>query len=660
VAHLKSALKYEEEVRKFLKTLGFVHVNGGEKFILGGHQIDACGGFEDTLLIIDCHTTFEEKKKSIRTKIIEMRGIREVVRRGLKERSPYQKYKKIKLILSTKNIVISDTDKRFASQPPYVYLWTNNHIKYYNQLYEKIGEYAKMELLGEIDVKPPAHSHVDYKVHALRTRLRNRTAYLFYADPEMLLRISYVARREVGRESYYQRILKKNRLNRIRKFLDDDKKRGFFANNIIISFRKQPRFSAHGRSGTPDGLQFGWLHFPKEYRSAWIVDGQHRLYGIANTTKAKKSMKIPVLAFHNLPETQQAELFLTINKEQKPVNPNLLWDLEGEIHPNTPVGVISRVVKGLNRLPPLEGRIFIPSEGYKKKEKHLNIANLCDGIDDRKLTEPQTEYMPANLKNPLFKRGTKSRVDTTLKALSGFYSIVADEFKSDWTEEKKGFFFTNNGLNVMLRVYEQMIVFYEHEPTAKEVKKMLEPLKKYYFEKYSTPEAVDELRKSCSSEALRGRTADMFMIVIGREIRGFAAKKVMEGDQAVILTGFEGEIRECVSKKLKLDDTECWESRVPNKIRARAEGRMKPGKKVKPWTYLTLGESLDIIRRKDNWSDSFAETFISQFGTKTKFLARFEELMEFRNKIKHDQDLRERERELLSIFLSEMRECLGK
>ncbi|TET89614.1 MAG: DGQHR domain-containing protein [Methanomassiliicoccales archaeon] len=656
MAVLKSALKYEAEVRKFLKTLGFKHVDGGEKFKLGGVQIDACGGFDDTLLIIDCHTTFEERRKSIRAKIIELRGIRETVRRGLKKRPPYQKYKKIKLILSTKNIIISNRDKKFASQAPQVFLWTKDHIDYYRRLYEKIGEYARMELLGEIGVKPQDLGRMKYKVHALRTRLRNRTAYLFYADPEMLLRISYVARREVGRESYYQRILKRERLNRIAQFLDDDKKQGYFANNIIISFRKKPRFSSHGRSGTPEGLQFGWLHFPKEYRSAWIVDGQHRLYGIANATKAKRKIKVPVLAFHNLPEPQQAELFLTINKEQRPVNPNLLWDLEGEIHPNTPVGIVSRVVKKLNRLPPLEGRIFIPLEGYKKKEKHLNIANLCDGIDDRQLTEETTESMPKTSRNPLYKRSTRRRVEAVSQALADFHLVVASVFKEDWKKKKKGFFFTNNGLNVMLRVYEHMVVFYKHAPTTKEIESMLKLLKKYYSEKYSTPETVGELRKSCSSEAVRGKTADKFMVAIGRVIRGFAAEKVLEGDEAQKLTGFEAEMRTLVSEKLRLDDEKKWKARVPDKVRRRTEGKAKPDEP--PWKELTLGECLDIIRRRDNWSDCFEKIFIAQYGTKTKFLTRFEELMEFRNKVKHDRDLRERERDLLSIYLAEMRECI--
>ena len=50
-----------------LNNLGFQDVDGarGEKFQLGGHQIDACEGFSDTLLVIECKTHQELKKKTV-------------------------------------------------------------------------------------------------------------------------------------------------------------------------------------------------------------------------------------------------------------------------------------------------------------------------------------------------------------------------------------------------------------------------------------------------------------------------------------------------------------------------------------------------------------------------------------------------------------------
>ena len=50
-----SSLLWERKIVSLLEDLGFEDVDGarGEKFQLGGHQIDACGGFGEFLLVIE-------------------------------------------------------------------------------------------------------------------------------------------------------------------------------------------------------------------------------------------------------------------------------------------------------------------------------------------------------------------------------------------------------------------------------------------------------------------------------------------------------------------------------------------------------------------------------------------------------------------------------
>jgi DNA sulfur modification protein DndB len=515
-----------------------------------------------------------------------------------------------------------------------------------------------MELLGELGIKPPSDGDMKFEVLALRARLRNRTAYMFFADPRVLLRMAYVARREKGEESYYQRILKKDRIMRITRFLEDDEQQSFFANNIILSFTKKPKFTARKGTKTPHGLQFGKLKLPQEYRSAWIVDGQHRLYGFAKARKARKRLRVPVLAFHNLPQEKQAELFLEINREQKPVSSNLLWDLEGKIHPESRIGVISNIVKKLNTIDPFQNRIYIPLEGPRKKTKHLNISNLCAGIDSRQLTEPSTESMKKKSKNPLFKKSPSRRVTSVSKALSEYFLLISDVFEEDWKREKQGFFFNNNGINVMLRVYEHMITYYGHVPTKRELRTLLAPLKEFYYEKYPTQEVVDDLRKSCSSEAVRGRTSNKFMLAIGRKYPKFAAELVVEDEEAKNLFRFEASIREFISECLELEIEENWESKVPRRVRSIVERKIKPSDEGPKWKFLTLGECFEIIKTHENWSDCFQGKFDPIFGTKTRFQSRFDDLIEYRNNLAHHRDIREADRELINIFLTQMRECL--
>jgi hypothetical protein len=56
----KRAAAFEHDVMNLLKRLGFQDVDGGANFKVNGVQVDACGGHEDTLLVIECTTGQEE------------------------------------------------------------------------------------------------------------------------------------------------------------------------------------------------------------------------------------------------------------------------------------------------------------------------------------------------------------------------------------------------------------------------------------------------------------------------------------------------------------------------------------------------------------------------------------------------------------------------
>lgn len=67
----------------------------------------------------------------------------------------------------------------------------------------------------------------------------------------------------------------------------------------------------------------GILYLPDRYRSAWIIDGQHRLYGFSPIDDKYLDHNIVVVAFETLPKAEEANLFVTINHEQK-VRPEAL------------------------------------------------------------------------------------------------------------------------------------------------------------------------------------------------------------------------------------------------------------------------------------------------------------------------------------------------
>ncbi|MGK0747779.1 DGQHR domain-containing protein, partial [Yokenella regensburgei] len=76
--------------------------------------------------------------------------------------------------------------------------------------------------------------------------------------------------------------------------------------------------------------KLGILHLPNIYRSAYIIDGQHRLYGYANSEYAA-SNTVPVVAFVDLDKKEQVKLFMDINENQKAVSKNLRTTLQADL-----------------------------------------------------------------------------------------------------------------------------------------------------------------------------------------------------------------------------------------------------------------------------------------------------------------------------------------
>lgn len=143
------------------------------------------------------------------------------------------------------------------------------------------------------------------------------TFYSFVLNSKELRDMAYVSRREVGPRGY-QRYLSPKRLKEVGEYIK--KPRATFPNSIIVNFgADRVRFEPG-----PDG-KGGTLIIPKEEKVAWVIDGQHRLYGF-NYSEGRE-FDILVAAFIGLTISDQATIFKVINSTQKGVNPSLIYDL---------------------------------------------------------------------------------------------------------------------------------------------------------------------------------------------------------------------------------------------------------------------------------------------------------------------------------------------
>lgn len=138
------------------------------------------------------------------------------------------------------------------------------------------------------------------------------TLYTFVIDSRRLDSLAFVSRREEDKAEGYQRNLSGQRAADIAMYLE--RQEGVLPNNIIINFNAPVQFDD----------KTGELAIPDEENIAFIIDGQHRMYGLR---KAARSYEVVVTAFVGLDIEEQAKQFKMINSKQRGVPSSLLYDL---------------------------------------------------------------------------------------------------------------------------------------------------------------------------------------------------------------------------------------------------------------------------------------------------------------------------------------------
>ncbi len=136
--------------------------------------------------------------------------------------------------------------------------------------------------------------------------------FVFKINSRDLDKIANVSRRADNKDEGYQRNLVESRANDIAEYLD--KKDGCIPTSILINFLKEPKYDVRAKT----------LTIPNQENVAWVIDGQHRMYGMR---KASKPIEVIVTAFSGLDTAQQAKQFKMINSKQKGVPTSLLYDL---------------------------------------------------------------------------------------------------------------------------------------------------------------------------------------------------------------------------------------------------------------------------------------------------------------------------------------------
>ena len=332
--------QFEDDIWCMFYNLGFRILNSDEKLRIQwgdnpgeDKQIDVLAVGDDAIFVVECKSAEKAKRQSFQHDLIEISNYQKGMAESLQQ--IYGKTKRVKFIFATRNYRIEnggDDSERMKNNNIYhldenAYNYICNLTKSYQSsvIYQFYGLMFKDELISDKPITIPA----------LKGKMGGRDYYLFSIEPSTLLKIGFVLHRTKVNDSMaptYQRLLVPKRLKGITKFIDDG---GFFPNSIILNFADpndeiKVTFDPIHKEKDSDA-EFGLLNIPNAYGIAYIIDGQHRVYGYSNSHH-KDDHTIPVVAFQNMESEDQLKIFMEINENQKSVSKNLRIDLEVDLY----------------------------------------------------------------------------------------------------------------------------------------------------------------------------------------------------------------------------------------------------------------------------------------------------------------------------------------
>lgn len=330
--------KWENKIWLLLNALGFDELNKGRHFkitfdrkdgVQSEKQIDVFAKDESTVIVCECKTAKTQKRKTMQKDVEEFANLKGSIAQAIKKHYGSSFKPKIIWLIASQNIIWSqpDLDRAKGEQ---IHVVHEKDVRYFWELANHLGQAGKYQFLAHFLDGQKIPELDNMFVPAIRGKLGGQNFYAFVATPEQLLKISFVNHRTLNdprSAPSYQRLISKSRMKNIGKFLENG---GFFPTNIILNFSKKPRFDIREKNDATD-VHFGNLQLPNTFKSAWVIDGQHRLYSYAGLENLKKSGAVFTLAFEKLTKEKEANLFVEINHEQKSVPKTLLDDLKGEL-----------------------------------------------------------------------------------------------------------------------------------------------------------------------------------------------------------------------------------------------------------------------------------------------------------------------------------------
>jgi DGQHR domain-containing protein len=267
---------------------------------------------------------------------------------------------------------------------------------------------------------------------------KNKPFAVFQIQPLDLLKVAWIERHVKEHPLGYQRRLNPTRISEISKFYNLP--HAILPNAIIANF--QNGFKIKKKR----------LHIPQVPETAWIIDGQHRLYSFI---KSNKQFPIICVGFDDLDFTTARELFVEINDNQKRIPAMQLCSLYAQMkkdvyqHTKNPKVRASYIVDRLSghgiwkhriRGEPWEAKS--EQTGQKKVvTRPINMSSFAFRSLIELIKEPKGGTATAGVYQHL-------EDDVIAEHINEYFIAISKTFPRYWGTDK--ILMGNSGVNIML------------------------------------------------------------------------------------------------------------------------------------------------------------------------------------------------------------------
>ena len=638
----------EDRVWCLFHSMGYPILNGANFSIsfsradgsVGKKQVDVYAEDDETVLVIECKSRKERGRRTLQKDIQETISLQSYFRTAIHRRFLDKEKPKIIWIYVTNNTLWSVPDIERAEDGK-IEIITENELQYYETFVKHMGPAAKYQILGEFlkGQKVPGLENV--KLPAIRGEIGGEKFYSFVSTPRNLLKIAFINHQALnhpdGRPAY-QRMISASRIKEIGEYIV---KGGFFPTNILVNFSDAPRFDLiSNKENTDSRIKFGWLTLPSKYRSAWIIDGQHRLYGFSRLTDECLDQSLFVLAFENMNVQKEADLFVTINHKQKSVPKSLLVSLLADIRmgsgdPSTALSArASGVVRMLNieKSSPLFRRFATPGVPSEPSQ-NLTISETVNGLRRSGLIGKFSKLSRKTLPpGPLTAATDEETVIRAAKVLGAYFEKVREANPKRWEGGRGDFIATNPGIRAHLSIIGEVVSYLSHKKSldfelmtpdkfSNHVSAFCQPL--FDFIRTAPDDVIKEKFSRHFGEAgvkdyifhlmqvLNEKHPDFGSADFQTWVKQKDSDKIDTANQFLMklaerLTNFVINTLKAVhgTRRLPSDEPAYWEIGVESeRIRRNAfDKQQKDKSRRKPKeAYLDIIDLMEIVKQKNNW-----------------------------------------------------------